>query len=201
MHLTGLHLTGIHLLQACISRRHVPELCPRPISRPIVSPTHPEVLQAPAAPAAHLRPIHGQRRGRQNGRRTLDPQRRRPPDVHFVHLPPDTVTAAVFSPGGRLVASEPHDKTVRPWDTTTGVSRGALESHSDLVVLVVFLSDGRLAASGSYDKTVRLWDATMDESHGALESHLDLVVAVVFSSDGRLVASGSHDNNGAAMGY
>jgi uncharacterized protein YjbI with pentapeptide repeats len=41
LRLTGLRLTGIHLLQACISRRHVPELCPRLISRPIVPPTHP----------------------------------------------------------------------------------------------------------------------------------------------------------------
>jgi hypothetical protein len=38
LYLTGLHLTGIHILQACISRRRVPELCPRQISRPIVSP-------------------------------------------------------------------------------------------------------------------------------------------------------------------
>jgi hypothetical protein len=38
LYLTGLHLTGIHILQACISRRRVPELYPRQISRLIVSP-------------------------------------------------------------------------------------------------------------------------------------------------------------------
>ncbi|KAI9771952.1 MAG: hypothetical protein M1839_002585 [Geoglossum umbratile] len=103
------------------------------------------------------------------------------------------VSSVAFSPDGKLVASGSYDKTVRLWDTSTGVQLQTLEGHLDEVYSVAFSPDGKLVASGSYDKTVRLWDTSTGVQLQTLDGHLIGVNSVAFSPDGKLVTSGSGD--------
>jgi WD40 repeat protein len=64
-----------------------------------------------------------------------------------------------FSPDGKLVVSASWDKTVRLWDSATGMALHTLEGHLDIVRAVAFSHDGKLVASASDDKIFRLWDA------------------------------------------
>lgn len=74
----------------------------------------------------------------------------------------DGVTTVAISPNGDYVAAGSLDKSVRVWDTRTGmlVERldGQIEGHKDSVYSVAFAPDGRSLVSGSLDKTIKMWE-------------------------------------------
>ncbi|KAH5983399.1 hypothetical protein HBI84_247440 [Parastagonospora nodorum] len=105
-----------------------------------------------------------------------------------------SVSAVVFSPDGKTVASASQDKTVKLWDAGTGAEQHTLQGHSESVCAVVFSPDGKTVASASYDNAVKLWDAGTGTEQHTLRGHSDSVTAVVFSPDGKTVASASYDN-------
>ncbi|KAK4158607.1 hypothetical protein QBC43DRAFT_382350 [Cladorrhinum sp. PSN259] len=61
-----------------------------------------------------------------------------------------------YSPDGQTIASASSDRTIRLWDTATGVFLQTLRGHGGTVCAVAFSPDGQTVASASYDKTVRL---------------------------------------------
>jgi WD40 repeat protein len=67
------------------------------------------------------------------------------------------VTSLSTLKDGVTLASGSQDRTVRLWDTITGVCLCVLRGHTEGVTAVATLSDGVTVASGSYDGTVRLW--------------------------------------------
>ena len=103
------------------------------------------------------------------------------------------IVAVAFSPDGQLVISASYDKTVRMWETATGICLSELEGHSDPVTAVVFSPGGQMITSASRDKTVRIWDTATGLCRSELEDHSDWVTAVMFSPDGQLVVSASDD--------
>ena len=79
------------------------------------------------------------------------------------------VTAVVFSPDGKRIASASNDETVRLWDTATGAALQTLKGHTRSVSTVAFSRDGQLVASASYDGTVRVWDTATGVTLQTLE--------------------------------
>jgi WD40 repeat protein len=104
------------------------------------------------------------------------------------------VCAVAFSPGGRLVASTSKDRTIKLWDSKTGMMRKTLKGHSGYVYGIAFSPDGELVASAWGDRTVMLWDLKEGTVRQILEGHGSGVFGVAFSPDGALVASASGDH-------
>lgn len=77
-----------------------------------------------------------------------------------------------MSPNGDFVAAGSLDKSVRVWDTRTGmlVERldGKVEGHEDSVYSVAFAPDGRSLVSGSLDKTIKMWE--LGAGHGMMSN-------------------------------
>jgi WD40 repeat protein/tRNA A-37 threonylcarbamoyl transferase component Bud32 len=66
-----------------------------------------------------------------------------------------------FSPQRRRmrIASAGADRTVKVWDTATGLEALTLGEHTDRVTAVAFDPAGRILVSASRDGTLRIWDA------------------------------------------
>jgi glucose repression regulatory protein TUP1 len=123
----------------------------------------------------------------------------------------DGVTTVAMSPNGRFVAAGSLDKSVRIWDTQSGVLVERTEGeqgHKDSVYSVAFSPDGVYLVSGSLDKTIRMWELNnrggyqpgniQTQARGGkcvkvFEGHKDFVLSVALTPDGQWVMSGSKD--------
>lgn len=113
------------------------------------------------------------------------------------------VTAVVFSPDGRLLATVSADNNARIWDATSGGERLSVthkgvrfnaRGRSPTVCgrAVAFCPHGVWLATASDDDTARIWDVSSGRQLAAF-SHDNVVVGVAFSPDGRLLATASED--------
>ncbi|WP_090940155.1 WD40 repeat domain-containing protein [Nonomuraea jiangxiensis] len=69
------------------------------------------------------------------------------------------VTAAAFSPDGKILVTGAHNGEVRVWDVATHRQLGSARNIGGSVFTVGFAPGGRSFAVGGMDRTVRLWNA------------------------------------------
>jgi WD40 repeat protein len=111
------------------------------------------------------------------------------------------VSAAVFSPDGRTLASGTDDRTIQLWEVATRKERLTIKgavgdkvyTNKDAVEALAFSPDGKLLASSGTDLSIKLWEvgsgknlATLSETRGGAQ-------CLAFSPDGRLLAAGGWD--------
>src|SRR5205085_11719873 len=85
----------------------------------------------------------------------------------------NAVSAVVWSPDGKRIASASYDKTVQVWDAATGHLSLNYRGHSNMVSAVAWSPDGKDIASASFDKTVQIWDATTGRRLWTFRGHTD----------------------------
>ncbi|MBY0525232.1 MAG: hypothetical protein K2R98_17630 [Gemmataceae bacterium] len=111
--------------------------------------------------------------------------------TQFKHGAP--ISAVVFAPDGKTLASAGWDKAIRLFDVATSKEIRAFEGHEAEIECLAFSPDGKFLASGAWDKTVRLWDVATGKEVRKIGEHPDGIFCVAFSPDGETLASGNQD--------
>jgi WD40 repeat protein len=70
------------------------------------------------------------------------------------------VLSVTFSPDGRYIVSGSEDKTVRVWDTQTGLETlEPLQGHQHPITSLAYAPDGFYIVSASDDRVIHVWNA------------------------------------------
>lgn len=78
--------------------------------------------------------------------------------LHVLNSHNAWVKTVKFSPDGQSLASGSDDRTIKLWDTTTGLEYASCY-HDEPVYGITFIDDGKHLVSHSGDHTIRFWKA------------------------------------------
>ncbi|KAK8877786.1 g-protein beta wd-40 repeats containing [Apiospora arundinis] len=98
----------------------------------------------------------------------------------------DGVTAVVFSPDGKYLASGSLDHTVRLWNIRDGTQKHMFEDHDDAVGALAFSPDGQSLASASR-RTIKILDTTTGMHQNTIIAD-DWIKTIAFSPNNQLLA-------------
>src|SRR5262249_55919480 len=101
-----------------------------------------------------------------------------------------TLTAVVFFPHGKTLATRSDDKTLRLWGVATGKEQRQFAGHEGRVEALTFSPSGRmLASAGLTGGVIRVWDSRTGKELRQLAVPRKLVWSLAFSPNGELLAS------------
>ncbi|KAF8932180.1 hypothetical protein BGZ47_011519 [Haplosporangium gracile] len=106
----------------------------------------------------------------------------------------DTVSSIAYSPDGNTIALTSWDRTIRIFDTLTGLPV-LVSCDDDCLMCLTYSSDGRRIATGSYECHLQVWEVTATTlAPGRKWTAYTLnITSIAFSPDDRWIASSSRD--------
>jgi WD40 repeat protein len=109
----------------------------------------------------------------------------------------DFVSSVIFSPDGKILASNSENNTVILWDANALKPIGEpLTGHTDWITSLDFNPQANVLASASDDGSIILWDLDKHEPLAQpLLGHGNKVKSINFSPDGTMLASVSPDGS------
>jgi WD40 repeat protein len=106
---------------------------------------------------------------------------------------PSWVTAIVFGPGAKLLATGHDDGIVRVWDTASRGLRYEFPGPKRPISAVAFNTAGNLLASAGEDRVICLWDTNTGRLAGTLKGHTDRIQALAWRPKAERLVSGGWD--------
>ncbi|MBY0524477.1 MAG: WD40 repeat domain-containing protein [Gemmataceae bacterium] len=110
--------------------------------------------------------------------------------LHHTLSRKDSPRCVIYSPDGKVLATDTVDNKVRFWDADTYKELATLDGCEESTLAMVFSPDSKLLAVASSQKTVQVWDVQGKKKLRQLESNDLDVRCMRFSPDGRVLACG-----------
>ena len=103
------------------------------------------------------------------------------------------VVQSIYAPGGKVVVTAGHDRTLKIWNPADASLLRSLQGHEGQVLSLAASADGRRLISGGRDNSIRLWDLFLPDPLSTRTSHEMAVTAILVGPEGAWVATGSAD--------
>jgi RNA polymerase sigma factor (sigma-70 family) len=100
----------------------------------------------------------------------------------------DRFCAAIFSPDGKLLASNA-GKSIRLWNSETGKQIRQWRVDTGTIHRILFTPDGKTLISACDDRTIRFWDTSTGKEARRIADHPGPAIGLALSPDGKILAS------------
>src|SRR5262249_33376742 len=103
------------------------------------------------------------------------------------------VEAVAVSPDDKWVATGGGDRTIRLWDSKTGMQTLVLNQKGAGVLALALSPNGQLLASSGSDGAIHLWEVASWKPLRTIRPYKAKIRTLAFSPDGKLLPTGGED--------